>query len=264
LSAQTIPVDPTPWRRRLFAPWCLLVLFPFVIVATVVFATLAILGALISRRVGFHSGTVWAWLICQVAFIRVRVRGREHVDPNTSYVILANHQGMVDIVALYGYWRNQFRWVMKQELRKVPAIGASCAALGFVFVDRSNPRRAYESLEKAKPELVDGVSVLFFPEGTRSPDGGLLPFKKGGFQMARQLGLPILPVSISGSWAIAPRGTVFTVPGTVDLTFHPPVDPAAFKGAEAELIATVRTAILSGLAESERARSGGADVVNPG
>lgn len=252
-AAQVTPAPLGPaWIRVAFAPWCLLVFFPFAIVATLVFAILAMLGALISRRVGFHSGTIWAWLICRVGFIRVRVHGRDNIDPNTSYVILANHQGIIDIVALYGHWLRQFRWVMKQELRKVPALGAACAALGFVFVDRSNPRRAYESLERAKPELKDGVSVLFFPEGTRSPDGQLLPFKKGGFQMARQLGLPILPVSITGSRLIAPRGTIFIVPGTVDITIHPPVPIATSAAAERELMGEVREAILSGLSPEEQ------------
>lgn len=243
------------WRRILrvlFAPWCLVVLFPFVLVATIFFATLALVLAVFSQRVGFHSGTAWAWLIAAVGWMRVRVHGRENLDPKTSYVILANHQGIVDIIALYGFWWRQFRWVMKQELRKVPALGAACAALGFIYVDRSNPRKAYESLEAAKPQLRDGVSVLFFPEGTRSPDGHLLRFKKGGFQIARQLGLPILPVSITGSRHIMPRGAYLTIPGIVDITIHPPVPAPTSEAEEQAAMVSVRAAIASGLSPWEQ------------
>lgn len=258
-------IEPGTRRRKvlryLFAPWCVLVLFPGVILATLFFASLTLLLAVFSKRLGFHAGTTWAWVICRLAWVRVRVVGREHLDPRVSYVILANHQGMVDIVAIYGHWFRQFRFVMKNELRKIPLLGAACASLDFVYVDRSNPRRAYESIEAAKPTLRDGVSVLFFPEGTRSVDGRLLPFKKGGFQLARGLELPILPVSVTGARHILPRGTVFTIPGRVDITIHPPIDPAAEGLTGSELTERVRSAILSGLSPWERSITAAAEAV---
>ncbi len=165
--------------------------------------------------------------------------------------MLSNHQGAYDILALYGFLGREFRWVMKEELRKVPFLGWGCAAIGHIFVDRGNSARAIASLDAAKSHLTGGVSVLLFPEGTRSDDGRLLPFKKGGFAIARQLDLPILPVSIAGSNRILPKACLFPRPGTVRVRFHPAIVPSAVPDT-AELIERVRAAIESGLAQDER------------
>ncbi len=133
----------------------------------------------------------------------------------------------------------------------MPFLGWGCAAIGHIFVDRSNSRRAYASLEAAKPRLVGGVSVLFFPEGTRSEDGRLGRFKKGGFMMAKQLGFPILPLSISGASAILPKGCLFPRPGTIRITIHPPVDPRDVAD-DAEFVERVRATIAGGLSPEER------------
>ena len=239
--------DPLRW---LVLPWTLLVTYPMILVSTTLFGTLAVTLSLISKHLGFHAGVYWAQRLTWASWVRVRVEGREHLRPGQSYVILSNHQGAFDILALYGFLGRQFRWVMKQELRKVPFLGWGCAAIGHIFVDRGNSSRAIASLEAAKSQLAGGVSVLFFPEGTRSDDGRLLPFKKGGFTMARQLNLPILPVSIAGSNRILPKACLFPRPGTVRVRFHPAIVPSAVPDTE-ELIDQVRTAIESGLAQDE-------------
>jgi 1-acyl-sn-glycerol-3-phosphate acyltransferase len=227
------------------------VFFPFVLVTTVIFGALAVALSLVDQRLGFYSGTLWAWLLTHASFVRVRVSGRELLAPDRSYVVMANHQGNFDILALYGYFGRQFRWVIKQELRKVPFLGWGCAAIGHIFVDRRDSRRAFASLEAAKPRLAGGVSVIFFPEGTRSPDGQLAAFKKGGFVMARQLDLEIVPVSISGSYAVLPKGCLFPQPGSLEVRLHPPIAPADVPD-NAELVARVRAAIADGLAAAER------------
>ena len=238
--------DPLRW---LLAPWTLLVFFPLVALTTAFWGLVTMAVALASPRAAFHSGVAWARGLCWTSFVGVRVEGRAHAEPGRSYVIMANHQGNYDILALYGFLGRQFRWVMKQELRKVPFLGPACAAIGHVFVDRRDPQRAIASLEAAKPRLAGGVSVLFFPEGTRSADGRLLPFKKGGFVMARQLGFPILPVTLSGSRRILPKGCLFPRPGWVTIRFHPVLDPIDFPN-DGALIAAVRAAIASGLEPS--------------
>lgn len=243
-----------PWRdplRWLFLPWTVLVFYPFVAVTTAFWGCMAILLASVSKRAAFHCGTVWAWCLAWMSFVWVRVEGRENARPGQSYVILTNHQGDYDILALYGFLHRQFRWVIKQELRKVPFLGWGCAAIGHIFIDRSNSRAAIASLEAAKPRLAGGVSVLFFPEGTRSPDGRLGRFKKGGFVMARQLGLPILPVSITGSWPILPKGCLAPRPGVIRVRIHSPVAPEDHPDDNA-LVAVVRTAVASGLSDSEQ------------
>jgi 1-acyl-sn-glycerol-3-phosphate acyltransferase len=258
-SPETSPAPPAsaararPWReplRWLLVPWTLCVLFPLVAVTTVFWGTASVLLSLASQRLGFYGGVAWARCLAWASFVRVALSGREHAPRGTSFVILANHQGAYDILAIYGFLGRQFRWVIKEELRKVPFLGWGCAAIGHVFVDRANSRRALASLEAAKPRLTGGVSVLFFPEGTRSEDGRLGPFKKGGFVLARQLGLPILPLSISGATRILPKKCLFPRPGTIRITLHPPVDPRDVPD-DAELVARVRAAIASGLAEDE-------------
>ncbi|MCL4838339.1 MAG: 1-acyl-sn-glycerol-3-phosphate acyltransferase [Thermoanaerobaculia bacterium] len=248
------PRPPRPWReprRWLFAPWTVAVLYPVIALATTFWGAAAVALSAASRSVAFYCGTAWAWIIVRTSFVRIRVEGRERMARGQSYVILTNHQGDYDILALYGFLGREFRWVMKEELRRVPFLGWGCAAIGHIFVDRSNSQRAIASLEAAKPRLRGGISVVFFPEGTRSPDGRLLPFKKGGFVMARQLGLPILPVTISGSMRVLPKGCLFPRPGTVRVRIHPPLDAAAW-ATDAELVAAVREIVASGLDEAER------------
>jgi len=244
-------VGPSAWRdpwRWVCGPWTVAVFYPIVLVTTIFWGAAAVTLSAFSKRVAFYSGAIWGRCLVWASFVWVRVEGREHVRRGVSYVILANHQGDYDILALYGFLGYQFRWVMKQELRKVPFLGWGCAAIGHIFVDRSNPQRAFASLEAAKPRLAGGVSVLFFPEGTRSLDGHLGPFKKGGFVMARQLDFPILPVSISGSSRIMPKGCLFPRPGVIRIRLHPPIAPADHPSQES-LIAAVRAAIEQGLDE---------------
>jgi 1-acyl-sn-glycerol-3-phosphate acyltransferase len=238
------------------------IFYPVVAVTTVFWGFAAVVLSALSQRVAFYTGTAWAWCLTRTSFVRVVVEGREHMPRGTSFVIMTNHQGDYDILALYGDLRRQFRWVIKQELRKVPFLGWGCAAIGHVFVDRSNSRAAIASLEAAKPRLVGGISVLFFPEGTRSTDGRLLPFKKGGFAMARQLGFPILPLSISGSARILPKRCLLPRPGTIRIRIHPPVEPSVFPS-DAALIAAVRAAVASGLEPDEGGDEAVASAITP-
>jgi 1-acyl-sn-glycerol-3-phosphate acyltransferase len=155
--------------------------------------------------------------------MRVKVIGRRNVDPLQSYVIVSNHQSQYDIFVLYGWLNIDFKWVMKQELRKVPAIGISCERLGHIYVDRSNREAALSSINAAKQRIVDGTSVLFFPEGTRSRDNRMRPFKKGAFRMALDLQLPILPITIQGTRYILPSDTLDLYPGRATMIIHPPI-----------------------------------------
>ncbi len=139
--------------------------------------------------------------------MRVSVEGRENLDPKQSYVLVSNHQSQYDIFLLYGWLGVDFKWVMKKELRKVLGIGVACDRLGHIFIDRSNHAAALATLETAKERIVDGTSVIFFPEGTRSRDGQLKKFKKGAFRMAVDLGLPILPLTVTGTRDVLPAGT---------------------------------------------------------
>jgi 1-acyl-sn-glycerol-3-phosphate acyltransferase len=249
--------EPREQRRRilrwLYFPWTWLVFIPYLAVSTIIFGTLAFLTSLVSKNLSFHCGTVWAWLLCRMNWTWVSVKGRKHIKKGQSYIIMSNHQSHFDILAIYGHWWKQFRWVMKQELRKVPGLGYGCASVGHIFIDRSNREKAIQSLKAAKPLLEGGISVMFFPEGTRSRDGRMLPFKKGGFMMALDLDLPILPVTIRGSRHVLIGKKLKLLPGYIRIQIHEPIDVSAYGHEKRdELMEDVRAVIASKLSPWER------------
>jgi 1-acyl-sn-glycerol-3-phosphate acyltransferase len=238
--------------RRIYAPFTWLIYIPFLGVWTAICGTMAMILALLIPRQAFWTGTVWARVLCWANFTQVTIEGDEHIQPGTSYVVMANHQSQFDILALYGHWRHQFRWVMKHSLRSVPFLGPACDRVGHVFIDRRDRARALASLTKARERIRDGVSILFFPEGTRSEDGRLRAFKKGGFHVASDMGLEILPVSITGSYRVLPKGTLSLLPGHIRITIQSPIDPAPFGEDRDALIRAVRASITTGLSTWER------------
>ncbi len=234
----------------LYLPYKWLILVPMIAVSTAFFAALAItLATVVSPRAGSTvGGTAWARLIAWLTPMWVTVVGRELVDHRQSYVIVANHLSIYDIFVLYGWLGLDFKWVLKQELRKMPALGISCEKLGHVFVDRSDAEAATRSINAAKQRVGNGTSVVFFAEGTRSGDGNLQRFKKGAFRMAIALGLPILPVTITGTREIMPPQTLRVFPGRAGRIFHPPVDIAGLGRLDVgPLTRRVRAMIESGL-----------------
>jgi 1-acyl-sn-glycerol-3-phosphate acyltransferase len=209
----------------LYQPYKYLVFAPVVGVVTTVQASLAfVLSLVASPRIASRLSAVpWARILAFAAPMKVQVEGRENIDPRQSYVLVSNHQSQFDIFLLYGWLGIDFKWVMKQELRSVPGIGMACDRLGHIFIDRSNHAAAMATLEDAKNKIVDGTSVMFFPEGTRSRDGKLMHFKKGAFRMAVDLGLPILPLTVTGTRNVLPAGTSDLLPGSARLIIHPPI-----------------------------------------
>jgi len=175
------------------------------------------------------AGT-WARIVAWVTPMPVRVEGRRNIDPHQSYVVVSNHQSQFDILVLYGWLGIDFRWVMKQELRSVVGLGAACAALGHIYIDRSNHEAAVRSINEARERITGGTSVIFFPEGTRSDDGLLKQFKKGAFRFAMDTGLPVLPVTVDGACDVMPARRFDLRPGRARLVIHQPItmdDPVA-------------------------------------
>ena len=184
--------------------------------------------------------------------MRVQVKGRDNIVKTDSYVIVVNHQSQYDIFVVYGWLGIDFKWVMKQELRKVPGLGIGCEKVGHIFIDRSNHEKALASLHAAKEKIVNGTSVIFFPEGTRSKDGSLGKFKKGAFKMAIDLKLPILPITIIGTKEILPPNSLDLFPGKVMMVIHKPIDTAGYTDDNLdELVELTRQVIASGLVETK-------------
>lgn len=171
-------------------------------------------------------GTAWARVNMVATLMRIKTYGKEKIDKNQSYVVVANHQSLLDIFVVYGYSGIDFKWVMKKELRSIPIFGLACEMMGHIIVDRSNSKAALESINRARERIRDGMSVVFFAEGTRSRDGEVEQFKKGAFRFALELGLPILPISIHDTCRILPSDTVDWYPGEVKLKFHDPISTA--------------------------------------
>ncbi|MGM0768609.1 MAG: lysophospholipid acyltransferase family protein [Pseudomonadota bacterium] len=184
-----------------------------------------VMAALMGKRgdAAFHGTQVYAWAILRLTGIRLVVTGREHIVPGQRYVILSNHASYFDPPALVLALGLQYRWVIKKELRKVPLFGLALETSRNLFIDRSRGADALESIKRGVGQLPHGTGILLFPEGTRSLDGQLLAFKKGGFVIACDGGLPILPVTIRGSHERLPKGTAAFSPGVIEVVIHPPV-----------------------------------------
>jgi len=235
--------------KILYQPYKFIVFLPFVVITTTVMGTAAVvLATVVGPKVASWSGVIWARLISWATPMALTCRGKEHIRSGQSYVVVSNHQSQYDIFALYGWLGIDFKWVMKKELRRVPVLGYSCEKIGHIFIDRSNREAALRSLKAARRRVVGGTSVLFFPEGTRSRDGQMLPFKMGAFKMAISLGLPILPVSIRGTRNILPTRTIDLFPGRAVMTVHPPIDTSRYgEDGLKELMADTREVIASAL-----------------
>ena len=209
----------------LYQPYKWLGFFPLLLINSLFFATLAALfSILVSPSSGSFMGRCWAKITCFITPVSVFVKGKPNVKSNKSYIIVANHQTGYDIFLLYGFLPIDFKWLMKRELRKIPFIGYASEKVGHIFIDRSSPKSVIASLQLAKKKLVNGNSVLIFPEGTRSHSREMLPFKKGAFKLAFDLGLDILPVTIHDSYKIKGENCFEILPGVAGLTIHPEIE----------------------------------------
>ena len=239
-----------PQRLRALYPlyqWT--IYLPVCILATVIGALFAVpIGYFISPRwANLHIAVWWARLLTRLSGARVVVTGADHVQPGQSYVVVANHQSAFDIPVIYGYSGLDLRWVMKAEIKWIPFVAAGCRAIGHVFVERGNTQQSTQAINQAVSRLMPGTGVLFFPEGTRSLDGALLPFKKGAFRLAQDQKLPVLPVTVKHTRDVVPPKKWTISPRTVELEFHPPIPPEQGDEHLTELMVKARSAIEHGL-----------------
>ena len=192
-------------------------------------ASLIIVSSLVRARrfpeIAREAPRRWAARILRAARVRVEMEGLEHLPSGRPAVLVANHESWFDVFALVAYLPVDYRFVGKIELTRIPFFGAAWISSGHIAIDRSDRERAIASLEQAGKSLRrDRAVVVMFPEGTRSPDGELLPFKKGAFVLALRTGVPIVPVGIRGSREIMPKGAWRIRPGTVHVRIGPPLE----------------------------------------
>ena len=198
--------------------------------ATLVAGTLVIvLSFFVRSGKPLHKiARLWGKSILVVSRIKVSVKGLANIDPSSPYIYMPNHQSNFDISVLLGHLTVQFRWLAKMELFKIPIFGRAMRKAGYISIDRNDRESAFGSLEVAAKKIKSGVSVLIFPEGTRSRDGKIRSFKKGGFVMAVDAGVPIVPVVITGTRAIMSKDKFRIYPGHVSMVIHKPISTSTY------------------------------------
>ncbi len=208
-------------RRILTAfifPW----FFPL---SYVICAPIAIIGVMISGNQDFayKMGRIWSKMVLTVCGIKVETRSKARENIQPPVVFACNHASQMDILALYIALPVPFRFLVKKELFKVPLLGYAMKKAGYIPIDRKNSRAAVKSMKEAAQRLKRGASIVIFPEGTRSVDGRLQPFKEGGFMLAVRSGCPVVPVAIKGSHDVMPKGALLARPGRIVVNVGEPI-----------------------------------------
>jgi 1-acyl-sn-glycerol-3-phosphate acyltransferase len=185
-----------------------------------------IIASMLSKTgdLAFTISKVWAHIMLRVTRVRPMIRGKEKIIKGKSYIIISNHQSEYDILAIVTTLGIQFRWIIKRELLKVPLFGYALYKSRNIFIDRGHGETAMKSIREGMERLPEGVSLMFFAEGTRSEDGSIQPFKKGGFVMAMEKGIPILPVTVNGSRKVLPKKTLLFHPGPIEVVVSDPIE----------------------------------------
>jgi 1-acyl-sn-glycerol-3-phosphate acyltransferase len=201
----------------------------------------------------YGIGRFWAWLILTLGGVAIRVHGLDRLDTRQPYLFVVNHQSNVDIPVLLQSLRGfQLRWIAKKELLWVPFLGWAMWAGKHIAVDRADSAGALGSLKTAARRMANGISVVVFPEGTRSMDGRLLPFKRGGFLLAAKTSTPVVPVTLRGTQKILPKGAWRLRPGIVDVHVSDPIQMTDYRpGSLRSLADQVQGIIEKNLAASD-------------
>ena len=218
----------------------------YVLPATAVFGIIAITVSFFSRTGNsVHIvARIWSKSILFVSGIKVDIEGLTKIDPSKSYIYMSNHRSNFDIPVLLGCLPIQFRWLAKAELFKIPIFGRAMSGAGYVKIDRFNRESAFKSIDEVAAKMRNGVSVMIFPEGTRSEDGNIKSFKKGGFVMAVDSGAPIVPVILRGTRSIMSKGSWRNKRGNVSLSIEKPIDTTGYtRDTKDDLIKNVRSVI---------------------
>ena len=216
-------------------------------------ALIAFPWTFITGKVGFlyFVGMGLAHWAARIAGAKIKLVGFDKIDPAGTYIFMSNHVSNLDPPVLVPLIPRRTSVLAKKEIWRIPILGKALDLAEIVPVERSNRDAAMQSIKRAGEVMQHGINMTIYPEGTRSPDGRLLPFKKGPFHLASETGFPIVPVTILGTEEMMPKGRIIAKSGTATLVFHSPIDPKQFSTRE-ELMEAVRQAINSALPEERR------------
>ena len=227
-----------------------LVIGAWTVLVTLFLGFFAVTSALFSKtgNTPHKVAQAWARQLLWIAGIRVTTQGLENLIPGRSYIFMANHQSNYDIPVLLGRLPFQFRWLAKAELFKIPVFGQSMRGCGYISIDRSDRKRAFASLAQAAETIRAGTSVMIFPEGTRSADGRIKGFKKGGFVLSVDAGVPIVPILLKGTYEIMPKGRLMIRRRPVTMKICAPIETVDYtRRTKDKLIEKVRATMISRL-----------------
>lgn len=215
--------------KYLYRIYQLLIALPLIALYTLITSLMVIIGCTLGNGHfwGYYPGKWWAQFIIRILLLPVKVEGRENLVKGQSYVFVANHQGAFDIFLIYGFLSRNFKWMMKRQLRQMPFVGKACESAHHIFVDKRGASKIRETYDRARQTLQGGMSLVVFPEGARSFTGHMGVFKRGAFMLADDIELPVVPLTINGSFDIMSRtrDMKWVVWHPLRLTIHKPILP---------------------------------------
>ncbi|HEY3275323.1 MAG TPA: lysophospholipid acyltransferase family protein [Syntrophorhabdaceae bacterium] len=220
--------------------------FFYIVGSTIILSSLSLIVSFFDKdKKGVHAiSRFWAKSLLSVWGVRITVRGLENI-PTPPFIFMCNHQSALDIYTLIAGLPLAFKWLAKRELFRIPFIGWAMTRAGYISIDRENPREALKAIDDAGRKIRQGMVIIIFPEGTRSEDGQLLPFKQGVFNLAQRARVPIVPVGIEGTSRLQPKGSFIPKEkGIVYINIGEPVEVGSKGSAEkARLMSEVRDRI---------------------
>ena len=225
----------------------------FIAVCTIIFCLWGFLLSIFDKNgkmLHFYVAVPWAKVVLWVCGIKVRAKGQENIDASVPRIYVTNHQSYFDIFALLANINVDFKFIVKQELMKIPLFGFTMRKAGYIGIEREDMRKALKSINVAARKVKGGVSILIFPEGTRSTDGRLQSFKKGGLHLAYKSGCDIVPVNITNSYRIVPKGSLKINKGSIDMQIGKPISVKGYNRKNiSKLMDCVRDAMLRQMEE---------------
>ncbi|MEA3279931.1 MAG: lysophospholipid acyltransferase family protein [Thermodesulfobacteriota bacterium] len=231
----------------------------WVVLVTIYFSIAAIIVSFIKEGCVMPNkvAKIWARCILFGSRIRVTVTGLSSIDLSLPHIYMSNHQSVFDIPVLQACLPVRFRWLAKAELFKIPVFGYALGRAGHISIDRSNRKSAFKSLNNAAINIRNGVSVIIFPEGTRSRDGNIRQFKKGGFILAVDAGVPVVPVIIHGTWPLMLKNRVLIKPGNIIIEIKDPIKTTDYtRKTKDDLLKKVRKVICESFEEGRKVSKG--------
>ncbi|MCL5006059.1 MAG: 1-acyl-sn-glycerol-3-phosphate acyltransferase [Acidobacteria bacterium] len=251
-STSVVPAKQTPSRARVrnFFSYLRSLFFTDLLIYfyTAVCGTLSLCGSFFDAQGRWQHGCarLWSWLILKTSGIRVRVEGRENIDPNRTVIFCANHPSAMDIPILFVYLPLQFRFLAKRSLFLLPFLGWHLRRSGHIPVDRGRPRAALKGFDQAAARIKEGRSVVMFPEGRRSRTPEMLPFKSGSFYLAILSGVPVVPITLNGTREVLKPDSYHIRAGQTEMIIHKPIPTDDLSVQDVETLSRrVREQILS-------------------